>query len=167
MTHLIAALAMLLLVLGQAPDSLAPAVPAEEFNGPFASWRTVQCTGQDDTTMLQQELNTLGRGASPVLYIKPGTCRITATLKLEGAQYVTLLGHDPADTCIVYAGVPGNAMLSLNGVGHSRFGRLTWDGGGLAGSVYVDAWVPPAPHFPTALPPPPRAFRNLPRVVIW
>jgi len=161
MTHLIAALAILLLVLGQAPGSLAPNVPAEEFNGPFASWRTVQCTGQDDTTMLQQELNTLGRGASPVLYIKPGTCRITATLKLEGAQYVTLLGHDPADTRIVYAGVPGNAMLSLNGVGHSRFGRLTWDGGGLAGSVYVDAWVPPAPYFPTALRHEDEVFQNL------
>src|SRR5258708_39019006 len=111
MTHVFVSLALLLIVLGQAPDTLAPAVTAEEFAGPFASWRMVQCTGQDDSALLQKELNTLGREGSPVLYIKPGTCRITATLRLEGTQYVTLLGHDPADTRITYAGPAGNAMV--------------------------------------------------------
>src|SRR6266568_1953907 len=150
MTQVLAALLIMLVVMAQT-DVPGRDVSSEEFNGPFASWRQVQCSGQDDTVALQTELNTLGRGGSPVLYIAPGTCRITATLKLEGAQYVTLLGHDPSDTRIVYAGPAGNAMLHLNGVGHSRFGRLTWGGGGLADYVYFDAWVPPAPYFPTAL----------------
>jgi hypothetical protein len=163
MTQLLAALALVLFVISQeTSDSLAADVPSEEFNGPFASWRQVQCSGQDDTLVLQTELNTLGRSGSPVLYIKPGTCRITSTLKLEGTQNVTLLGHDPADTRITYAGPAGNPMLHLNGVGHSRFGRLTWDGGGLAGSVYFDAWVPPAPYFPTALRHEDEVFQNLP-----
>src|SRR5215475_8668828 len=77
----------------------------EEFFGPFASWRQVQCTGQDDTRLLQDELSSLGRSGSPVLYIRPGTCRITATLHLgqgaggaDGVHDVTILGHDPADT---------------------------------------------------------------------
>jgi hypothetical protein len=176
MNHFVVGLAVVSIVLGQVPEAperdvpatdasaaaaLIMAAPSEEFNGPFASWRAVQCTGQDDTALLQQELNTLGRSGSPVLYIKPGTCRITASLKLEGVQYVTLLGHDPADTRITYAGKPGNAMLILNGVGHSRFGRLTWDGGGLAGYGYFDAWVPPAPYFPTALRHEDEVFQNL------
>src|SRR2546429_424560 len=73
---------------------------AEEFVGPFRSWRQVQCTGTDDTALLQTELNTLGRSGSPVLYIKPGTCRITSTLHLgqgaggpDGVLRVTVLGH--------------------------------------------------------------------------
>src|SRR5882762_8590418 len=117
MNPLVAVLTVALVLLSQTPDTLAVDLPTEEFNGPFASWRQVQCTGQDDTGLLQAELNTLGRAGSPVLYIAPSTCRITATLKLEGAQYVTLLGHDPSDTRIAYAGPAGRPMLQLNGVG--------------------------------------------------
>src|SRR5258708_36149345 len=93
--------------------------------------------------------------------IKPGTCRITATLSLEGAQCVPLLGHDPADTRILYAGVPGNAMLCLNGVGHSRFGQLTCDGGRRAAPVYLGVSVPPAADFPTSLRPEHQVFQKL------
>lgn len=143
------------------PTASAQEVPPEEFNGPFASWRQVQCAGEDDTASLQNELNTLGRGGSPVLYVAPGTCRITDSLRLEHVQYVTLIGHDPGDTSIVYAGPPGKPMLALNGVGHSRFGRLTWDGGGLAGSVYYDAWTSPTSYFPTALRHEDEVFQNL------
>src|SRR5438270_3952769 len=58
-------------------------VAQEEFVGPFPSWRQVQCTGGDDTALLQTQFNTIGRGGtSPVLYIKSGTCRITSTLHL-------------------------------------------------------------------------------------
>jgi len=162
MTPLFVSLVLLAaLVLGQPWTSTAEIEAVEEFNGPFSSWRQVQCGGQDDTALLQNELDTLGRSGSPVLYIKPGTCRITTTLKLEGVHYVTILGHDPADTHIVYAGKPGQAMFMLNGVGHSRFGRLTWDGGGLAGYVYLDAWSPPAPYFPTALRHEDEVFQNV------
>lgn len=149
---------LMLLVVGQ---STSTDLPSEEFNGPFASWTQVQCGGQDDTAVLQNALNGLGHTGSSVVYINAGVCRITSSLSLKGVEYVTVLGHDPSDTRIVYAGAPGTPMLTLNGVGHSRFGRLTWDGGGLAGSVYFDAWVPPDPYFPTALRHEDEVFQNL------
>ena len=167
MKHAFLSLAMVACIFGQGPDTsedpnaVTQDIPQEEFNGPFQSWRQVQCTGQDDTAKLQNELNSLGRSGSPVLYIAPGTCRITDSLRLEHAQYVTLIGHDPADTTIEYAGPSGRPMLALNGVGHSRFGRLTWDAGGLANLVYLDAWKSPTPYFPTAIRHEDEVFQNL------
>src|SRR4030081_1772900 len=130
--------AVLLLGLG-GPGVLAANSAAEEFVGPFASWRQVQCTGGDDTAMLQSALNQVGRGGPNVLYIKAGTGRIKSTLHLgqgaggaDGVQNVTFIGHDPADTRIVWAGPAGmwSKMIEVDGVGHSRFGRLTWARGG-------------------------------------
>ena len=130
----------------------------EEFVGPFASWRQVQCTGQDDTALLQNELNSLGRTGSPVLYIRAGTCRITSTLRLgqgagsaDGVHDVTILGHAPSDTRIVWAGPGGRdqKMFEVKGVAQSRFGRLTWDGGGRADIVYYDDWPDAGNYFPT------------------
>ncbi|MBV9174611.1 MAG: hypothetical protein JOZ81_31505 [Chloroflexi bacterium] len=119
----------------------------EAFVGPFPSWRQVHCTGQDDTALLQDRLNTLGRSGSKVLYIQPGTCRITSTLHLGhgaggqvGVKYITLLGHDPADTKIVWGGPSGTDqhMLEADGVAFSRFGRSTWDGAGCASNVVYE-----------------------------
>ena len=152
---------VLLFSSGLAPapsDALAATSPTEEFVGPFASWHQVQCAGTDDTAMLQSALNILGRSGSNVLYIKAGTCRITATLHFgqgaggtAGVQNVTLLGHDPADTRIVWAGPSGmwQRMIEVDGVGHARFGRLTWDGGGKADIVYFDATSNQQNYFPT------------------
>src|SRR5258708_3846974 len=139
--------------------SHAASVALEEFVGPFPSWRQVQCGGVDDTTMLQNELDTLGRSGSPVLYIKTGTCKITTTLRLGqgagsqagGVQNVTVLGHDPSDTKILWAGPAGGKMFEVDGVGHSRFGRLTWDGGGNADIAYFDATNNSQPYFPTGV----------------
>jgi len=131
---------------GAAPLTL----PAEEFAGPFASWTQVQCGGVDDTAMLQAALDNLGKpGNSPVLYIKPGTCRIAATLTLLRRENVTVLGADPAATTIVWAGPPAGTMLDLNGVGHSRFGRITWDHGSTPGTVYESGWEGSGCCFPT------------------
>jgi hypothetical protein len=139
-------------------DAQAANAVAEEFVGPFRSWRQVQCTGVDDTALLQSELNTLGRSGSPVLYIKPGTCRIMSTLHLgqgaggpDGVLRVTILGHDPADTKIQWAGPSGmwQRMIEVNGVAQARFGRLTWDGGGGADIVYFDNWPGTSNYFPT------------------
>jgi hypothetical protein len=136
------------------------ASPIEEVVGPFPSWRQLTCTGNDDTAMLQSALDALGQpGQSPVLYINPGTCRITSTLRLGqdrdrgrgGVQNVTLLGHHPADTRILWAGRGGDAMIEVNGVGHSRFGRLTWDGAGRAGIGYIDRTDKSQPYFPTGV----------------
>jgi hypothetical protein len=124
------------------------APPSEEFVGPFASWNQVQCTGTDDTALLQNALNTVGlAGQSPVLFIAPGTCRISSTLRLGtngdvSKQNLTILGADPATTRIVWAGPAGGTMLTVDGVGHSRYGRITWDGGGSARAVYVLSQTP-------------------------
>lgn len=142
----------------------------EVFVGPFASWRRVRCSGQDDTPMLQAQLDTLGRSGSPVLYIEPGTCRISAPLRLgrgaggaDGVKSVTILGHDPSDTKIVWAGAAGRDqhMFEMDGVAFSRFGRLTWDGGGGADVVYFDNWSGTTNFFPTANRHEDEVFQNL------
>ncbi|MBV9328285.1 MAG: hypothetical protein JO352_31605 [Chloroflexi bacterium] len=130
----------------------------EEFVGPFGSWRQVQCAGGDDTALLQNELNSLGRSGSPVLYIRPGTCRITSTLHLgqgaggaDGVHDVTILGQSPADTRIVWGGPAGRdqKMFEVKGVAQSRFGRMTWDGGDAADIVYYDDWPNAGNFFPS------------------
>jgi hypothetical protein len=134
-----------------------PTSAAAEFVGPFGSWRQVACGGVDDTQMLQGELDVLGTaGHSPVLYIGPGTCRITDTLQLgrvrgaaKGKTNITILGADPTTTSIVWAGPDGRPMMLINGVSESRFGRLTWDGGGTALTVYELAWDGQTDYFPT------------------
>lgn len=143
MRYKLAAALFTLVSLAWQPGLAQESVPAEEFVGPFASWRQVECGGVDDTALLQSALAEVGAvGKSPVLFIKPGTCRITSTLLLgpvdgRGKHYITILGADPATTKIVWSGPPMGTMLAVNGVGHSRYGRLTWDGGGTAKSVYV------------------------------
>ena len=136
----------LLLGIGTAAGQDAP--PSEEFVGPFASWNQIQCTGNDDTGLLQNALNNVGLpGQSPVLYIAAGTCRISSTLRLGTSngvskQNLTILGADPATTRILWAGPAGGTMLTIDGVGHSRYGRITWDGGGSARAVYVLSQTP-------------------------
>ncbi|MBV9597052.1 MAG: hypothetical protein JOZ87_09310, partial [Chloroflexi bacterium] len=136
------------LLLGSGLASGQTPAPAEEFVGPFPSWTEIQCSGTDDTNLLQTALNNVGLpGQSPVLYIAPGTCRITSTLRLGTStgvskHQITILGADPGTTRIVWAGPAGGTMLAVDGVGHSRYGRLTWDGGGSARAVYVLSQTP-------------------------
>jgi hypothetical protein len=137
-----------LALFGWGLASAQDARPPEEFVGPFPSWTQVQCTGTDDTGLLQAALNKVGLpGQSPVLYIAPGTCRISSTLMLGtmngvSKQNLTILGADPANTRIVWAGPAGGTMLHVDGVGHSRYGRISWDGGGSARAVYVLSQTP-------------------------
>jgi len=139
---------MLALAVGLGIVSGQDVAPTEEFVGPFPSWNQVQCSGSDDTGLLQSALDNVGLpGQSPVLYIAPGTCRISSTLMLGNRNgvskhQITLLGADPATTRIVWAGPSGGTMLAVDGVGHSRYGRLTWDGGGSARAVYVLSQTP-------------------------
>ena len=55
-----ALLAVPLMLLGASSTLGQTATPAEEFLGPFPSWTQVQCSGADDTSMLQSALNSLG-----------------------------------------------------------------------------------------------------------
>jgi hypothetical protein len=134
-----ALLAVVVLFVASATTTLGQTALPEEFVGPFPSWTQVQCGGVNDTSMLQSALNNLDKtGNSPVLYIKPGTCRITSTLVLAGHDGVTMLGANPATTKIVWGGSAGGTMFRVKGVTHSRFGRLTWDHNNVDGITVDD-----------------------------
>ena len=130
----------------------------EETIGPFASWsnakRDYGAIGDgvaDDTGTIQSALNDLGRvGKAQVLYIPPGTYKITSTLNLTGSAIsgsnafgwggVGIIGDHPATTIIKWAGPSGGAMLVQNGGLGTRYSRLTWDGSGTAGYGVAQWW---------------------------
>ena len=131
----------------------AQAMGDEEFVGPFASWANVKTTYgakgdgvTDDTAAIQKALNALGL-SNPTLYFPAGTYRITQTLSLAGQIYVNIIGQDPANTAILWAGAGGGTMLYLNGVAYSRFDRLTFDGQGSAGVAVDQSWAGAANYF--------------------
>ncbi len=121
----------------------AHAMGDEEFVGPFRSWANVKAkygaagnSTTDDTAALQSALNALGP-TNPTLYFPAGNYRITQTLTLAGQQYVNVIGQDPSNATILWAGSSGGTMLYLNGLAYSRFDRLTFNGQGNA-AVAVD-----------------------------
>ncbi len=133
----------------------AQAMGDEEFVGPFASWANVKtiygAAGDgvtDDTAAIQKALNALGP-TDPTLYLPAGTYRITQTLTLAGQQDVNIVGQDPANTTIIWAGSSGGAMLYLNGIAYSRFDRLTFNGQGNAGVAVDQSWVGSGNYFDT------------------
>src|SRR5215469_3206484 len=100
----------------------AYAMGDEEFVGPFPSWSNVKtnygAAGDgvtDDTGAIQNALNAVGSN-NPTLFFPAGTYRITQTLTLAGQQHVNILGQDPTNTTILWAGSSGGTMLYLNGV---------------------------------------------------
>ena len=133
----------------------APLVPAEEFNGPFASWKNLKtdfgAVGDgkaDDTAAFKAGLESLaehgkGKPGDPyVLYLPAGTYRVTAPLVWSKRSGVALLGEDPATTIVRYDGPAGETMLTLHGVSSSKFGRITWDGQGKARAAVAHQWNP-------------------------
>jgi hypothetical protein len=133
----------------------AQAMGDEEFVGPFPSWANVKtnlgAVGDgvtDDTAAIQKALNALGP-KEPTLYFPAGTYRITQTLTLAGQGYVNVIGEDPAVTTIVWAGSSGGTMLHLNGIMHSRFDRMTFDGRGNAGVAVDQSWIGSGNYFDT------------------
>jgi hypothetical protein len=147
--------AVIAAVVASAPVA-AHAMGDEEFVGPFPSWANVKtnygAVGNgvtDDTAAIQKALDALGPN-NPTLYFPAGTYRISQALTLAGQGYVNVIGDDPATTNIVWAGgTTGGTMLYLNGVMHSRFDRLTFDGQGNAAVAVDQSWVGSGNYFDT------------------
>ncbi|MBC7921737.1 MAG: hypothetical protein H7Z75_11700 [Ferruginibacter sp.] len=131
-------------------DSRAQTAAKEEFTGPFPSWINVKTKygaagdgTRDDTEALQKafsEIGTKGYDDLRVVYLPAGTYRITAGLTMSARQNISVIGEDPATTRIRWDGASGGTMFLLNGVNHSRFARLTWDGAGKAATAVAHQW---------------------------
>jgi hypothetical protein len=135
----------LLLVLGGA--LLGPAARAdtdEEFVGPFPSWRDLKrdyaAAGDgkaDDTAAVQRALDDLVKHEKAcVLYVPPGTYRLTRTVKTVRKAHtdcmgVAVVGADPAAATLLWDGPEGGTMFQWD-AWYSRISRLTLDGAGKA-----------------------------------
>jgi hypothetical protein len=127
------------------PSATGSNLPPDEFNGPFANWADLQndygAVGNglaDDTAALQAALNDLGKsGHAAVLYVPAGTYRITQTVTLLARENVSILGEHPDVARFKWDGASGGVLLHIDGVNHSRFDRITFDGASKAG-VLVD-----------------------------
>jgi len=119
-------------------------LPADEFVGPFPSWKNVQADygavgdgKADDTAAIQKALDDLQHHKdSCVVYFPAGTYRITRTVSTQRKAHtdcmgVAVVGEDPATTILRWDGAPGGTMV-LYDAWYSRIGRLTLDGAGKA-----------------------------------
>lgn len=130
----------------------------EEFNGPFPSWldakRDFQAKGDgktDDTKALQAALDEAARGTrNSTLFLPAGLYRITRPLTINHAINVSVVGADPKQTTVFWAGQANNSMLRLNGVAYSKFNRITFEGMGIADAAVDQSWDGDHPYFDTA-----------------
>ena len=132
--------------LSAAEPTGKPLVPSEEFVGPFANWKNVKtdfgAAGDgkaDDTAAIQKALDQLQQKPG-VLFLPAGTYRITEGLTMFSHIYVGVIGEDPATTIIQWDGGEEGVMLFCNGVRHSKFGQITWDGGGKKVTAVLHEW---------------------------
>jgi hypothetical protein len=89
---------------------------------------------QDDTRAIQAALDRLGEALNEpkVVYLPPGTYRITQTLSLAKVQGMMLIGHG-RDTVLAWDGARDGVMFHSNGVSRSVIEGLIWDGRDMAG----------------------------------
>lgn len=82
----------------------------------------------DDTAALQAALNFFDENAhgAKVVYLPPGTYRITSTLIWPSSVGCNLIGHG-RDTIILWDGANNSRMMRSNGGSQSRFDGITWD----------------------------------------
>ncbi|MCU0874227.1 MAG: glycoside hydrolase family 55 protein, partial [Pirellulaceae bacterium] len=126
---------------------------AEEFVGPFPSWRNVKTDygavgdGQaDDTAAIEKALDdmkTVQKNDWAVLYFPAGAYRITktlSTLRKEHHDHLgsNLVGEDPATTILLWDGPAHQPMLRFD-AWYSKVSRLTLDGRGKANGGLVRA----------------------------
>ena len=92
----------------------------------------------DDTTALRKALAGVRDGS--VLYLPPGTYRVTGTLAVKNPAGDRWLGGlvigCGRDTRVVWDGPAGGAVFALDGVAYSRFVGFEVDGRGKAGAGF-------------------------------
>jgi hypothetical protein len=138
-----------LVVLACAGLDAPRAGAAEEFNGPFPSWRDLRrdygAKGDgkaDDTAALQRALDELVKHEkSCVLYVPAGKYRLTRRVKTVRKGHtdcygVAVVGEDPASTVLLWDGEAGGTMFRWD-AWYSQITRLTFDGAGKAGACLV------------------------------
>lgn len=140
------------------PTNAPIASAAEEFCGPFSSWKNVKDYGafgngiSNDTAAIQAALTAVGTGTnSPVLYFPAGAYKISSMLRLIARSGVTIVGAHPVTTSFVWAGLTGQStkMLQIDGVDYSAVRRLTFDGMGIADTAIDYSRVTATGYFPT------------------
>ncbi|WP_336515198.1 right-handed parallel beta-helix repeat-containing protein [Pollutibacter soli] len=145
-TRLLIFLRIIFLVsIGQ--QSIAQEV--EEFNGPFASWANVKTRfhakgdgKHDDYQELQTAIDSLTvnnlafnakENAYTVLYLPKGNYKISKTLVMRGKIGVQIIGEDPEQTTITWAGEENDTMFWSNGSAYFKISRITWNANRIAG----------------------------------
>ncbi len=124
-----------------------PQLPELGWSGKRSDWLNVKtdvtpaAVGDgvtDDQPALQAALDMLasGTGSYKVLYLPPGTYRITDTLQLTNTTGNAIIGHG-RDTVILWDGAGGGRMFWSDGASRQRFIGIVWDGQGTA-AVGVD-----------------------------
>src|SRR5438067_2051795 len=139
----------LLLLAASCTGALGAVSGAEEFAGPFASWRDLRrdygAAGDgkaDDSAALQRALDDLVKHEKAcVLYVPAGRYRLTRTVGTArkahtDCQGVAVIGEDPATTTLVWDGPQGGTLLHWD-AWCSKISRLTLDGAGRAGAALL------------------------------
>ncbi len=152
---------LLLLLLLQTPIFSQSSHPAtdDESTGPFPSWLDVKtkfgAIGDgvaDDTKALQRAIDAVGKSqdAGSVVYLPPGTYKITKTLVINAKLRIGIVGSHPATTRIQWHGAQGGTMVYINGMAYSRINRITFDGLKSARVAVDQSWDGSTGYFDTA-----------------
>ena len=125
--------------------ALAGPAHAEEFAGPFPSWRNLKtdygAVGDgltDDASALQRALDDLVLHQDfCVLYVPAGQYRLTRTVKTLRHKHtdcngIAIIGESPETTIFRWDGPAGGTVVNYD-AWYSKISRLTIDGAGRAG----------------------------------
>ncbi len=116
----------------------------------------------DDTAALQSCITYIiaNQTTAPVLYLPAPSVnyKITACLHIgassctsgqTGAQYISIIGADPATTTIKWTGSAGGTMLAWHGLSYSKLSRITFDANNSAAIAVDQDWDNVNPNFDT------------------